>query len=413
MSPDDADHDGPGRRALRAAQAELVAGVREVPLGSNSGPRIKEYLAGCVRDYRRSDGSIKRRPVGLDHGEWCAAFASWCAFTTSDPGEIPHAYRISVAELWKDAKASGAARGREYLPKVGDLGVYRRDGNDPTRGGKGHVARVCVPPGADGLYETIDGNSQDRVTQVRRKVADAAGWIVYGAEPTPLTARALSETGWLDDLARALDDPPVDVDDAVWAFAPLAFSSLRAEYERLYESCVIRPERSAAVEAVVDRMLQHRERYERAGAPLCVPWYFIAAVHSLEEGSLRFAGHLHNGDPLTARTIHVPAGRPRRGEPPFTWEESATDALRLKRLDAWREWGVAGTLYQLERYNGFGYRRQAPPVPSPYLWSFSTHHVKGKYVADGRYDPEAVSRQCGGAVALKALERRVSFWPRG
>ena len=55
----------------------------------------------------------------------------------------------------------------------------------------------------------------------------------------------------------------------------------------------------------------------------------------------------------------------------------------LKRPD-----GFDQTLYELERYNGFGYRDRRPQVLSPYLWSFSNHYSRGKYVADGRFsDP--------------------------
>lgn len=62
-----------------------------------------------------------------------------------------------------------------------------------------------------------------------------------------------------------------------------------------------------------------------------MPWYFIAAVH-LRESSFQVDRHLHNGDPLTGRTVQVPAGRPPVGDPPHTFEQSASDALTLKKL---------------------------------------------------------------------------------
>ena len=40
---------------------------------------------------------------------------------------------------------------------------------------------------------------------------------------------------------------------------------------------------------------------------------------------------------------------------------------------------------------------------TPYLWSFSSLESKGRYVADGVFDPNAVSNQCGAATMLKAL----------
>ena len=45
-------------------------------------------------------------------------------------------------------------------------------------------------------------------------------------------------------------------------------------------------------------------------------------------------------------------------------------------------------------------------MPSPYLWSFSTHYARGKYVADGKWSPTAVSAQCGVAVLLRRLAEK-------
>ena len=176
----------------------------------------------------------------------------------------------------------------------------------------------------------------------------------------------------------------------------------RRGYELLYESCLVRPRRKATVDQLVQRIGASRARYEKVGKALGVPWYVVGIIHSLEAGG-DFSRHLHNGDPLTARTTHVPAGRPPTGKPPFTWEQSAIDALRLRGLDRWKDWSVPGTLYELEGYNGFGYRDYHPGVPSPYLWSFSNHYTRGKYVADGRFSPTAVSQQCGAALLLKQL----------
>jgi lysozyme family protein len=72
-------------------------------------------------------------------------------------------------------------------------------------------------------------------------------------------------------------------------------------------------------------------------------------------------------------------------------------------MDQVTDWSVPHMLYLLEGYNGFGYRRRG--LPTPYLWSFSNNYEKGKFVADGHYDPEAVSKQCGAALMLKAIMR--------
>jgi len=181
--------------------------------------------------------------------------------------------------------------------------------------------------------------------------------------------------------------------------------SLRQEYVTLFGSCTIRPNRAAAVEELVDGLQANRTRYEAVSDAAGVPWHFIAVIHNMESGQ-RFTGHLHNGDPLTGRTVRVPAGLPKKGQPPFTWEESAADALALKGLGADTDWTLAGTLFQIERYNGFGYRQYHPHVLSPYLWSFSGHYTSGKYVADGTWSDTATSAQCGAAVLLRRMAER-------
>lgn len=179
-------------------------------------------------------------------------------------------------------------------------------------------------------------------------------------------------------------------------------ATLRTEYESLFQSCVIRESRHDEVDAATKRLASVRNRYEAVSAATGVPWHVVAVLHCMETG-VDFTRHLHNGDPLTGRTRNVPANRPLSGTPPFKWEESAIDALQLKRLSADTDWSLAGTLYQLERFNGFGYRLRHPEVLSPYLWSFSHHYATGKFVRDGAFSPTAVSRQCGAAVLLRRL----------
>jgi lysozyme family protein len=179
-----------------------------------------------------------------------------------------------------------------------------------------------------------------------------------------------------------------------------AFADLREEYQACFDRCQVRAESNGNVAYYLKRLRQGRHSYELVEQQINVPWMFVGIVHGME-CAFDFTGHLHNGDKLTARTVQVPKGRPVAGQPPFTWLESAIDAMRLKKLDQVTDWSVPHMLYLLEGYNGFGYRRRG--LPSPYLWSFSNIYTKGKFVADGRFDPEAISKQCGAALMLKAL----------
>jgi lysozyme family protein len=182
---------------------------------------------------------------------------------------------------------------------------------------------------------------------------------------------------------------------------PLAFSSeIKREYQNLFDHCRILEEKYNTVDECVRRIVNARPRYEAVSAQTGIPWYFIGIIHMME-CSGDFTCHLHNGDPLTARTVHVPKNCPSTGNPPFSWEESALDALIIKSLDKWTDWSIPGILFQFERYNGFGYRPKG--IKSPYLWSFSSHYKKGKFTADGFFDPNSVSRQIGAAVLLRRM----------
>jgi lysozyme family protein len=178
-------------------------------------------------------------------------------------------------------------------------------------------------------------------------------------------------------------------------------TKLKAEYENLFDTCFINANREQAVEKIKDKIVVNRTRYDEVEAQTNVPWYVVAVIHYME-GSLNFKTHLHNGDPLTAKTIHVPKGRP-QGKPPFKWEDSAIDALKFDHMTDVKKWFLAQILFKLEGFNGFGYRTRHPEVLTPYLWSFSNHYTKGKFVADGKFDPNAVSRQCGAAVILQSM----------
>ena len=172
------------------------------------------------------------------------------------------------------------------------------------------------------------------------------------------------------------------------------------DYKSQFESMIINPDKVDDAEAIAVKIRANKSRYDHVSELTYVPWYIIGAVH-YREASLGFAYHFHNGDPLTARTAHVPAGRPLKGNPPFTWEQSTVDAMKLKAWDTCTDWGIENALNLIERYNGLGYKKKG--LPSPYLWSWSNLYHAGKYVADGHFDPTVVDKQCGCAVLLKLL----------
>ena len=171
------------------------------------------------------------------------------------------------------------------------------------------------------------------------------------------------------------------------------------DYNQLFDSCIITASKYPEIDKQIQKITDSKSRYFALEVKLGIPWFCIGLIHSME-CNCDFSKHLHNGDPLNTRTVQVPAGRP-LGNPPFTWEESAIDALKYQGYTTWKDWSIPGFLYLMELYNGLGYRKQG--INSPYLWSFSNLYKKGKYVADGKYDPNAISKQCGVGVLLRRM----------
>lgn len=180
---------------------------------------------------------------------------------------------------------------------------------------------------------------------------------------------------------------------------PARYLELREEYASQWERMEVT---NSEADTIARKLFANKTRYAAASARTLVPWFVIAAWH-WREASGNFTTHLHNGDPLTARTFHVPAGRP-PSEPPFTWDDSAYDALvTLKALNTVGNWTVERIAYESERYNGWGYRNRG--VPSAYVWSFSNIYKGGKYVADGVWSATAVDKQCGVMPMIKQLAK--------
>ncbi len=179
------------------------------------------------------------------------------------------------------------------------------------------------------------------------------------------------------------------------------FAILAGEYRAQFDACEPDVAKQALIKSQLQKMRPGEMRYRALGERLGIPWFFIGIVHSLESGC-NFTRHLHNGDPLTGRTLQVPAGRPLSGSPPFTWEESAEDALRMKGLVGQTDWSLPAMMFRWEAFNGFGYRVRG--LATPYLWSFSNIYTGGLFVADHEFDANARSKQCGAAVLLKRLQ---------
>ena len=196
--------------------------------------------------------------------------------------------------------------------------------------------------------------------------------------------------------------PPAPADPIKPDTVPVVSEGWSDAYGELWKTMTVSPDWAKKADEIAKKIVANQSRYAAAVTGTAVPWWFIAILHALE-CSLRFDQHLHNGDRLAALTVRVPKGRPPTGSPPFTWEESARDAIAYEKLDKIDDWSVASALYHWHRYNGINNEYKRRGIPTPYLWSGSQHYRKGKYVADHVFDPDAVSKQVGAAVVLDAL----------
>lgn len=174
------------------------------------------------------------------------------------------------------------------------------------------------------------------------------------------------------------------------------YKRMRDCYIKLWSYMEIKPEWYPKVAHIAQKIYTYKKRYELLED---VPYFVVGCIH-YRESNFNFSTHLHNGDPLTWWTVNVPKGRPIGKEPPFRWEDSAIDALQMKRNIMPKKWDIFGTLFFLEAYNGFGYSRYRN-INSPYLWSGSNHYEKGKYKSDSNFDPELIDKQVGCACIIK------------
>jgi lysozyme family protein len=174
------------------------------------------------------------------------------------------------------------------------------------------------------------------------------------------------------------------------------FRQLKDEYWRLWQSMVVVPNKVPILNKIAHKLLASKDRYQSVSAKTGVPWAAIALIHQMEcGGDWRLS--IAQGDPWNKKSVHVPKGRG-----PFnSWEEAAIDALSIDGTDSVKQWGIERLCYELEKYNGFGSRNKG--IHTPYLWSYSSHYTRGKYVADHVWDGNAVSQQAGAMPILSRL----------
>lgn len=177
------------------------------------------------------------------------------------------------------------------------------------------------------------------------------------------------------------------------------------KYEQVLQSLQLKlsDKQSASLKNFKQIFEQNKSKYEAVAKRLGVPQDLIPlaakaiwAIHC-REGSADFSTYLHNGEKLGKRTTLVPAGVLFDN-----WEDAAVDAIKreLPKISGNIPKSVPEWLAFAELFNGTGYENKG--TASPYVLAGTTAYQKGKYVADGKYDPNHVDQQLGVAALLTA-----------
>lgn len=173
-----------------------------------------------------------------------------------------------------------------------------------------------------------------------------------------------------------------------------------AGYRKLWASAQVLAGKHAAAATIAAKIIANRALYEAVEKKTGVPWFMVGAIHN-REAAMNFACVLHNGEKIIGtgrKTRLVPAGRGPFG----SWEAAAIDALTMPphALDKVAAWTLERMLYEIEKYNGWGYLGKCN---SPYLWSWTSEYSGGKYVADHVFSRTAIDVQAGCVAILKVL----------
>ena len=174
--------------------------------------------------------------------------------------------------------------------------------------------------------------------------------------------------------------------------------ALKAANTKRWAAAKVVPELLHLIDSVSRRLVAAKARYQTVELQTSVPWSVVAVIHE-RESSQSWQASLAQGDPWNKASVHVP-----RGRGPFSsWEEAAEDALVICSPHAarWHDWTIGGALTLLEQYNGLGYAARG--LPSPYIWASTDQYSRGKYIADGHFDPNAVDHQIGCSALLMRM----------
>jgi lysozyme family protein len=195
-------------------------------------------------------------------------------------------------------------------------------------------------------------------------------------------------------------------------YIPISVDSVRSDpktrNEQLWDTCEIKPSQIFRIDKAIalykenEKIYKKIERLRRGGVPAPV----IFCFHG-RESTWNFGRHLHEGSTLRKRTRYVPKGRPKRGNPPFTFLASSEDALYFYKDLESVDWSDLETaVHNIEKWNGMGYFQYHKDVNTPFNWAGTNHYDRGKYSYDGHFDKNLRDKQLGCCAILKRMQER-------
>jgi lysozyme family protein len=182
------------------------------------------------------------------------------------------------------------------------------------------------------------------------------------------------------------------------------YAMLASEYAALLAAMRVDPARendlARRAAAVLRLANQHRDEWAEVTAKTGVPRLWGIASFERESSS-DYSCSPAQGDRWDRVSIHVP-----RGLGPYPdWGDSCVAAYGIDKLDevGASNWIWTRACYEGELYNGFGPR--ANGRHTGYLWSWTNIYTAGKYVEDGKWNPDVRDLQCGMVPMMAALLR--------
>src|SRR5215831_4461698 len=182
------------------------------------------------------------------------------------------------------------------------------------------------------------------------------------------------------------------------------YDVLAPEYATLLAAMLVDPGRkhklTARAATVRELGERHRDEWAEVTAKTGVPRLWGLASFERESSS-DYSRSPAQGDRWDRVSVNVP-----RGLGPYAdWGDACIAAYAIDKLNVVGapNWIWTRSCYEGELYNGFGPRTHGRRTG--YLWSWTNIYTGGKYVADGRWDPDTQDQQCGMVPMMVALLR--------